>query len=111
MVASLHQRILSVAAFVFFAAALLPLRAADVETRSFEAAEKLHRDGYHQEAEKRLADFVVKYPASLRVPQALLLQGQSALAQKKFKAAIDLLTTNMARAAGIADKFQFEIGR
>ncbi len=99
------------AALIFLITAAWPVRAADAEAREFESAEKLFRDGYYENAEKRFADFIMKHPAAPRLSQALLLQSQSALAQKKFRSAIDLLATNMTRAAGIADQFQFQIAK
>lgn len=98
-------------ALAFLCVATWPARAADAETRAFEAAEKLFRDGFFEAAEKRFADFVARHPGVPRVSQALLLQSQSALAQKKYPAAINVLSTNMASAAGIADQFQFQIAK
>src|SRR5512132_3149004 len=99
------------AALVCLMTSVWPARAADAESREFESAEKLFRDGYYENAEKRFADFIIKHPAAPRLSQALLLQSQSALAQKKFRTAIDVLATNMTRAAGIADQFQFQIAK
>src|SRR4051812_48705024 len=103
MVFSLRQAIFCCAAFLLLNAAVIPARAADAETRAFEKADEFRRDKFYEKAEKEFADFVAKYPASPRVSQALLLQAQSALAQKKFQIALNLLSTNMASAAGIAD--------
>lgn len=93
------------------AAFALPARAADAESRAFTAAEKYFSDGLFKQAEKEFGDFVAKHPASPRVAQAILRQAQAALEQKKFSAAISLLGTNMASAAGIADQFQYWLGQ
>src|ERR1041384_7416493 len=99
--------LLAAAAFFLLSAAAFSLDAADAESRDFDAAAKSFRDGFHQRAEKLFAEFVAAHPGSPRIAQALLFQSQSSAAQKNFQAAIDLLATNMANAAGIADKFQF----
>src|ERR1051325_2612031 len=98
-------------AFLLWNLAAFSLAGADAETRAFNKAEQFRRDKFYENAEKYFAEFIASYPASPRVSQALLFEAQSALAQKKFRAALDLLTTNMASAAGIADQFQFWIAR
>jgi len=111
MLFSLRQAILCCTAFLMLNGAVVSVRGADAETRAFEKADAFRRDKHYENAEKEFAAFVAKYPASPRVSQALLLQAQSALALKKFPVALNLLSTNMASAAGIADQFQFWIGR
>ena len=90
-------------------AAVFSVRGADVESRAFDAADKSFRDGFYERAENAFAAYVAKYPASPRLSLALLSESQSAAAQTKFQTAIDLLATNMAAAASIADQFQFAI--
>ena len=103
--------------FIFCVAACLlsgavsSLRGADAETRAFTIAEKFWQDKQFDSAERFFAEFVAKHPASPRLSQAILLQAKSALAQKKFPVALNLLTTNMTGAVGIADEFQREIAR
>lgn len=87
------------------------VHAADAETRAFTAAEKFWEDKFYENAERAFSDFVSKYPASPRIAQAVLIQSKAALAQKKFPVALNLLATNLARAAGIADQFQMQIAR
>lgn len=111
MFVSLRHAILCCAAFLLLNGPAIFVRAADAETRAFEKADAFRRDKFYENAEKEFAAFIAKYPASPRISQALLLQAQSALAQKKFPAALNLLSTNMASAAGIADQFQFWIAR
>src|ERR1043166_4542091 len=99
------------AVFLFLNAAAISLHAADAEERAFNMAQKQFDDGFYELAEKSLAEFVGKYPASPRVSQALLTEARAALAQNKFSTAIALLTTNISNAAGIADQFQLAIAR
>lgn len=107
----MRQAILCCTAFFLLGAEVLCLRGADAETRAFERADAFRRDKFYETAEREFAAFAARYPASPRIAQALLLQAQSALAQKKYAVALNLLSTNMANAAGIADQFQFWIGR
>ncbi len=99
------------AALLFALMAAISARAADAETRAFTSAEKLYSDGLYPQAERAFADFARSYPASLRLSQAVLRQAQAALEQKNFRAAIQLLSTNMTYAAGITDQFQYWLGR
>lgn len=85
------------------------LHAADAETRAFNTAEEARQDGFHDRAEKLFTDFIAKYPASPLVPPALLKQSKAALQQKKFQAAIQILSTNQTRAGGMADQFLFDL--
>lgn len=84
-------------------------RAADAETRAFNNAEAARQDGFNDRAEKAFADFITRFPASPRVPQALLLQSKAALQQRKYQPAIQLLLTNLAAAGGMADQFRLAI--
>ena len=102
-------RLIWIAALLCGSAALPRLHAADLETRAFNNAEEARQDGFHDRAEKLFADFIAKYPASPRVPQALLKQSKAALQQKKFQTAIQILTTNQASAGSAADQFLFDL--
>ncbi len=95
-----------VTAFMFMGAACWRIHGADAEERAFSNAKAALDDGFHARAEKAFADFIAKYPASPRVPQAWLRQSEAALQQKKYQPALDLLATNLASAAGLADQFQ-----
>ncbi len=98
---------------VIWIAVLAPLwtGGADVESRAFDAAQKSFDDGFHERAEKAFSEFVLRHAASPRVPQALLLEAQAALAQKKFPSALVLLATNLPRAGVFADQFDFWTAR
>ena len=102
-------RLIWIAVLVFGSAVTPRLHAADAETRAFNNAEETRQDGFHDRAEKLFADFIAKHPASPLVPQALLKQSRAALQQKKFSAAIQILSTNQTRAGGVADQFLFDL--
>jgi TolA-binding protein len=77
------------------------------ETRAFEAAARAFEDGVFDLAERDFAAFVQTFPASPRVSEAILYRARAALRQQQARAAIDLLTTNAARAATMADQYQY----
>ncbi|HWN97322.1 MAG TPA: tetratricopeptide repeat protein, partial [Methylomirabilota bacterium] len=111
MLRRFRQALFCFAAFLLLNAAAPLVRGADAETRAFTSAEKLWQDKFYENAEKAFAEFVAKFPASPRLAQAVLRQAQAAREQKKYQVALNLLSTNMANAAGIADEFQFHIGK
>lgn len=87
--------------------ALLPAaRAQDAETRAFHAAAKAFQDGFMERAEKEFADFVVKHPASPRLPDAILLQARAAFKRQNFKSAVELLNTHLPQAGELADHYR-----
>jgi tetratricopeptide (TPR) repeat protein len=102
-------RLIWIAVLVIGNGAMSRLHAADAEARAFNTAEEARQDGFPARAEKLFTEFIAKYPASPRVPQALLKQSKAALQQKKFEAAIQILSTNQARAGGVADQFLFDL--
>lgn len=92
--------------------ALLPLGAQtppspDEETREFNAAAKAFQDGLMDRAEKELAAFRQKYPASPRLPDVLLLQARASLALKQYDAAAGFLTNGLPKAGPLADQYQY----
>jgi TolA-binding protein len=62
-------------------------------------------------AEKSFADFVLKFPNSSRVPEAILYQAQARLISGQAAGAIDLLTTNQSRADKLAPQYLYWLGR
>ncbi len=102
-------RLIWIAALLCGSGAIPRLHAADAEARAFNNAEEARQDGFHDRAEKLFADFIVNYPASPRVPQAWLKQSKAALQQKKFSAALQILSTNQAGAGRVADQFLFDL--
>ena len=109
MLARLRKAYLAIVAFLAASAAVYSVCGADAESRAFDAADKSLRDGFYERAEKAFAAFAAKHPGSPRLPAALLLESQAAAAQGKHQIAIDLLATNIASAAGVADQFQFAV--
>ena len=88
-----------------------PMRAADAESRAFNSAAKAFQDGFAGRAEKEFAEFVQKFPSSLRVPDAILLQARASLARKDATNAVDLLAANLFRAGQLADQYRFWLGQ
>jgi TolA-binding protein len=107
----LRQLLPCLIAMLLIAGSTGRVRAADLETRAFNAAEKFWQDKFYENAERAFAEFASKYPASPRLGQALLFQSKAALAQKKYPVALNVLATNFANAAGIADQFQLQIAK
>src|SRR4051812_3880024 len=69
------------------------------ESRAFAAAKAEFEDGSYALSEKELGEFIRNYPASPRIPEAILYQARAAIDQQKFKTGVDLLSTNAALAA------------
>jgi TolA-binding protein len=84
---------------------------ADDETRAYNAAAKALQDGLADRAEREMAAFVQKYPASSRLPDAILLQARAAFSQKKVDPALDLLVASLPRAGQLADQYRFWLGK
>jgi TolA-binding protein len=80
------------------------------ESRAFDAAVRSFQLGTYERAQNELATFVEQFPASPKVPEALLIQAQSALRLKQLGAARDILTTNSARAGDLADQYRYWLG-
>jgi TolA-binding protein len=76
----------------------------------FEAATRSLQIGAFERAEQEFADFVRSFPTSPHVAEAILYQARAALQQQKFEIAIDLLTTNAARAGVITDRYRYWVG-
>ena len=80
------------------------------ETRAFDAAIRSFQLGTYDRAQNELATFVEQFPASSKVPEALLLQAQCALRLKQLDAAREILTTNAARAGDLTDQYRYWLG-
>ncbi|HEY2952199.1 MAG TPA: tetratricopeptide repeat protein, partial [Verrucomicrobiae bacterium] len=89
----------------------LSLRAQeDAEARAFHAAEASFKIGTFDRAEKEFAAFVLAYPESPRVAEAVLWQAQASLELRRFPAVVSLLSTNLGRAGGLADQYRYWVG-
>lgn len=84
--------------------------ASAAESRDFAAAAESFRLEVWDRAESELSQFLVKYPASEHVPEAVLLQAQAQFRQRKFSQAIALLTGRKSQADKLADQFLFWLG-
>ena len=104
-------RLLPFALCLFLSVLPFSLRGADAETRTFNAAAKAFQDGFAERAEREFAEFVQKFPTSLRLPDAILLQARAAFSRKDITNAVDLLTSNLFRAGTVADQFRFWLGQ
>jgi TolA-binding protein len=62
-------------------------------------------------AEKDFAAFIQKYPNSVRVPEAILYQAEARIYSGQATGAIELLTTNQARADKLAPQYLYWLGR
>jgi TolA-binding protein len=93
-------------------AVLIPLAALaqpTEEARAYEAAVRAFQDAVYDRAESLFADFARRYPNSARLPEAILLQAQAAMQNKGLQVAIDLLSTNAARAGKLADQYRYRL--
>jgi TolA-binding protein len=62
-------------------------------------------------SEKKFADFIQKYPNSVRVPEAIFYQAQARLKSGEVSGAIDLLLTNQNHAGNLARDYLFLLGQ
>ncbi len=87
------------------------LRAASkAENTAFANAVASAQVGMWERAEKQFTEFADKFPKSDRRMEAFLHAAQACVRQKKFTAAVGLLSTNLTQAGIIADEFQFWLG-
>src|SRR3954469_4399064 len=80
------------------------------ENAAFLAAARAFQLGIYDNAEKGLDAFVQSYPESTRLPEAILLDARAKINRAKLGVAIDLLTTNLAKAGVLADQYRFWLG-
>src|SRR6188768_347110 len=81
--------------------------AADAELELYTQASKAFADKFYERAEGQFADFVLKFPASPNVPNAILIQAEARFFLRRYEAAADLLQTNIAKAGTLAEDFTF----
>lgn len=86
----------------------LPMRAATVpERRAFEAAQKSFDGGWWDAAEREFGAFIVDFPESERLSQAILRQAQARQKLGNATGAADLLNAHRARAGTLAADYDF----
>lgn len=83
------------------------LWAASAEDRAFGGARNAFQDKFFARAEAGFADYCQKFPASPRLPEAILLQAQARLELTNYAGAIELLTANEGKAGTNADQYRF----
>ncbi len=80
------------------------------EALAFDAAGRAFEDGFFERADRELGEFADRFPASERIPQALLLRAQAQCRLGQYDAAVSLLQTNRSRAGKEGDQFVFWMG-
>jgi outer membrane protein assembly factor BamD (BamD/ComL family) len=90
-----------------FCSASRLVAAAGEETRDHRAAMASLTGGFYDRAEREFAEFIVKYPQSEHVPEAVLRQAQAQFRQRKFDETIALLTANQPKAGALADQYLY----
>lgn len=107
----LVRLILALCTALFFILGVHPATAASAaENRAFTNALKSVAGNWWDIADRDLAAFLQKYPASERRAEAVLLQAQARCQTRQPAGAIDLLTTNLPAAGRLADEYEFWIG-
>jgi TolA-binding protein len=105
----LRQKLLILLALVLSAGQLFAAEGKKAQ-RVYNAAVIAFQDGNYPLAETGFAQFVQRFPNSTNVPEAVLVEAQSAYKQSAFTNAIALLTQNMARAGTLADQYAYWVG-
>lgn len=80
------------------------------ETRAFRKAAQAFQDKLYERTEREFEQFIVAYPASPLLPDAILLQGRAALERTNLTRAITLLENRIANAGLLADQYRYYIG-
>jgi hypothetical protein len=86
------------------------LWAASAEDRAFHAAVDALDGTFYQRAEGLFAAFCRQYPASPRLPEAILLQAEARIKLTNYAGAIALLSANQSKAGTNADQYVFWLG-
>lgn len=81
--------------------------ASSAEDHAYDVADKAFKIESWDYAEKNYADFVLKYPKSPRVPEAILFQGRARFQLNRYSDAIALLSTNASRAGIWEDEYLY----
>src|SRR5579883_200379 len=77
--------------------------AAGNEAQSFTAAEKVYLDADYRNADLYFGDFILKFPNSPRLPEAVLYQAQARLKLGNYTGALSLLAARRSQAGALAD--------
>jgi len=87
------------------------LLAASAADRALDEARNAFQDTFYARAEMQLGDFCQKFPASPRLPEALLLQARARLELTNYAGAIELLSANQGKAGTNADQYLLWLAR
>ncbi len=90
--------------------ARIPAALSPAEQKAYDSAAEAYRIGFWDRAEAEFADFVAKYPQSEKLAEAVLREAQAQYQQRKFSAAVALLTAHQAGAGKQADEYLYWIG-
>src|SRR5260370_20493669 len=77
--------------------------ASGAETQAFTAAEKAYLDADYKNAGAYFGEFIQKFPASARIPEAVLLQAQARIRLSDYDGALSLLSAHQNQAGALAD--------
>ncbi len=89
---------------------LAGLKAADPpnqEERAFVAISEAFGAGFWQRVDAEAAQFVAQFTNSARIPEVMLLQGQSRIQLTNYTGAIELLAIGQTAAGTLTDQYQF----
>ena len=79
------------------------------EQTAFKSAVALFNDGFYEQANNALGEFIAKHPDSKNVSEAVLLQAQSKFKLKDFTGAINVLQKYFGKCQNLCDEYLFWI--
>ncbi len=89
--------------FLIFISIISNCYPAQQEQTSFKSAAAMFSDGFYEQANNALSDFIAKHPDSKNLPEAILLQAQSRFKLKDFNGAIDVLQKYFGKCQNFCD--------
>ncbi|MGC8744766.1 MAG: tetratricopeptide repeat protein [Verrucomicrobiia bacterium] len=79
------------------------------ESAAFKSAAALFNDGFYEQADKAINEFISAFPNSQHIPEAALLLGESRFKLKNYPAAISALEQYLQKARNLSDEYLFWI--
>ncbi len=95
--------------FLIFTSIILNCYPAQQELTALKSAVAMFNDGFYEQANNALGEFIAKHPDSKNVPEAILLQAQSRFKLKDFTGAIDVLQKYFGKCQNFCDEYLFWI--
>ena len=89
---------------------VFPGWAAPVPDKPFNAALSAFSDANYERAEREFGQYAVDFPASPRIPEAILYQAQARLKLTNYAGALQLLSTNLTGVGAWTDQCLFWMG-